>query len=154
MQSRSPQPGDTTCSYDHTHPHKRLTHTYHPAIRYILSSTQLCASKLFKYKPISIKVALGIVLWSLKAIVWWSLKQSIALYSVFQWPNPKATFIEIGVYLSLPSYVLISRKSAKWTSRFEPELSIDVMVLYKYLFPRKIVENERYRRPSWPGLAF
>ena len=34
--------------------------------------------------PISIKVALGIVLWSLKAIVWWSLKQSIVLYSVFQ----------------------------------------------------------------------
>ena len=34
--------------------------------------------------PISIKVALGIVLWSLKAIVWWSFKQSIVLYSVFQ----------------------------------------------------------------------
>ena len=48
--------------------------------------------------PISIKVTLGIVLWSWKAIVWWSLKQSIALYSVFQRPNPKATFIEIGVY--------------------------------------------------------
>ena len=50
--------------------------------------------------PISIKVALGIVLWSLKAIVYWSLKQSIALYSVFQCPNPKTTFIEIGVYFS------------------------------------------------------
>ena len=50
---------------------------------------------------------------------------------MFQYPNPKATFIEIGVYLSLPSYVLTSRKSAKWTSRFELELSIDVMVLYK-----------------------
>ena len=49
------------------------------------------------YTPISIKVALGIVLWSLKAIVWWSLEQSIALYSAFQWPNPIATFIEIGV---------------------------------------------------------
>ena len=51
------------------------------------------------YTPISIKVALGIiVLWSLKAIVWWSLRQSlIALYSALQWPNPKATFIEIGV---------------------------------------------------------
>ena len=51
------------------------------------------------YTPISVKVALGIiVLWSLKAIVWWSLRQSlIALYSALQWPNPKATFIEIGV---------------------------------------------------------
>ena len=29
-----------------------------------------------------------------------SWKQSVALYSVFQWPNPKATFIVIGVYLS------------------------------------------------------
>ena len=35
---------------------------------------------------------------ALKAIVWWSLKQRIALYCVFQWLNPKATFIEIGVY--------------------------------------------------------
>ena len=52
----------------------------------------------FSNTPISIKVALGIVLWSLKAIVWWSLKQSIALYSAFQWLNPKATFIEIGAY--------------------------------------------------------
>ena len=51
-----------------------------------------------KYSPISITVVLGIVLWSLNAIVWWSLKQSIALYSVFQWPNPKATFIELGVW--------------------------------------------------------
>ena len=51
------------------------------------------------YTPISIKVALGILLWPLKAIVWWSLKQSIALYSAFQWPNLKATFIEIGVQL-------------------------------------------------------
>ena len=50
------------------------------------------------YTPISIKVALGIVLWSLKAIVWWSRNQRIALYCVFQWPNPKATLIEIGVY--------------------------------------------------------
>ena len=30
------------------------------------------------------KVALENVLWSLKAIVWWSLKQRIALYSAFQ----------------------------------------------------------------------
>ena len=36
------------------------------------------------YIPISIKVALGIVLWSLKVIAWWSLKQRIALYCVFQ----------------------------------------------------------------------
>ena len=49
------------------------------------------------YTLISKKVALGIVLWSLKAIVWWLLKQSIALYSVFQRPHPKATFIEIAV---------------------------------------------------------
>ena len=38
------------------------------------------------------------MLWSLKVIAWWSLKQRIALYCVFQWPNPKATSIEIGVY--------------------------------------------------------
>ena len=37
-----------------------------------------------KYSPISITVVLEIVLWSLNAIVWWSLKLSIALYSVFQ----------------------------------------------------------------------
>ena len=37
-----------------------------------------------KYSPTSVKVVLGIVLWSLNAIVWWSLKLSIALYSVFQ----------------------------------------------------------------------
>ena len=36
-----------------------------------------------EFTPVS-KVALGIVLWSLKDIVCWSLKQfSIALYSVF-----------------------------------------------------------------------
>ena len=29
-------------------------------------------------------IALGIVLWSWKFIGWWSLKQSIALYSAFQ----------------------------------------------------------------------
>ena len=52
----------------------------------------------FTNTPFSTKVALGIVLWSLKAIVWWSLKPSIALYSAFQGLNLKATFIEIGVY--------------------------------------------------------
>ena len=44
-----------------------------------------------------------------------------------------------------------SRKFAKWTSRPEPELSINVMMLYTVqssLFFRKIVQNERYRRPS------
>ena len=54
--------------------------------------------KAEKYSPISITVVLEIVLWSLNAIVWWSLKLSIALYSVFQWPNNKATLIEIGVW--------------------------------------------------------
>lgn len=37
------------------------------------------------------------MLWSSKAIVWFSLKQSISLYSVCQWPNSKVTFIEIDV---------------------------------------------------------
>ena len=40
--------------------------------------------KAEKYSPVSITVVLEIVLWSLNAIVWWSLKLSIALYSVFQ----------------------------------------------------------------------
>ena len=39
------------------------------------------------------------------------------------------------MYLSLPSCVLTSRKSAKWTSRSEPELSINVMVLYTVQSP-------------------
>ena len=63
----------------------------------------------------------------------------------------------LNIYLSLPSYVLTSRKFAKWTSRSEPKISINVMVLYTVqspLFFRKIVENERYRRPSWPGLVW
>ena len=44
----------------------------------------ILASRLVNnaYSPISIKVALGILLWSLKAIVWRSLKQSIALYCI------------------------------------------------------------------------
>jgi len=40
--------------------------------------------------------------------------------------------------------------------RSEPELLINVMVLYTVQSPpffRKIVENERYRQPSSPGLA-
>ena len=61
------------------------------------------------------------------------------------------------IYLSLPSYVLTNRKFAKWTFRSEPELLINVMVLYSDqspLFFRKIVENEHYRWPYWPGRAW
>ena len=48
-----------------------------------------------QYTAISIKVALGIVLWSLKAIVWWSLKQSIALYFAFHYDQiPKQPFLK------------------------------------------------------------
>ena len=61
----------------------------------------------------------------------------------------------LNIYLSLPSYVLRSWTFAKWISRLEPELSINVMVLYTVqgpLFFGKIVEKERYRRPFLPGL--
>ena len=54
-----------------------------------------------------------------------------------------ATFLNID--LSLLSYVLTRWKFAKWTSRLEPELSINVIVLYTVqspLFFRKITENE------------
>lgn len=47
----------------------------------------------------SIKVALG----SLTAIVWWSLKQIIAVS--FVCPMPKAKFIESAVYTSMYVYV-------------------------------------------------
>ena len=56
----------------------------------------------------------------------------------------------LNIYLSLPSYVLTRRKSAKWTSRSEPELSINVMVLLTVQSPqfsRKIAVNEHYKRP-------
>ena len=45
--------------------------------RTVLSQLKGLLRRLKKYTLISIKVVLGIVLWSLKAIVWWSLKQSI-----------------------------------------------------------------------------
>ena len=63
---------------------------------------------------------------------------------------PNFVLICSNIYLSLPSYVLTNRKFAKWTFRSEPELLINVMVLYSDqspLFFRKIVENEHYR---WP----
>ena len=41
----------------------------------------------------------------------------------------------LNIYLSLPSYVLSSRKSTKWTSDLEPDLSINVMVLYTVQSP-------------------
>ena len=79
IQSRYPQPGDTTCPYYHTNSHKRLI--YHPAtlsICYIFPNTH-----------------------------------------TFSHP-PNFVLLCLNIYLSLPSYVLTSRKSAKWTSRLEP----------------------------------
>ena len=70
---------------------------------------------------------------------------------------PNFVLLCSNVYLSLPSYVLTSRKFAKWTFLSEPELLINVMVLFSVqspLFFRKIVENEHYRRPYWPGRAW
>ena len=75
---------------------------------------------------------------------------------IFTFPHPpNFMLLCLKIYLSLPSYVRTSRKFAKsvtkWTSRSEPKLSIHVMVLYTVQSPlivRKIVENERYRRPS------
>ena len=56
-------------------------------------------------------------------------------------------------YIPLVTFLRIN----KLEIRSEPELLINVMVLYPVqspLFFRKIVENERYRWPSWPGLAW
>ena len=41
----------------------------------------------------------------------------------------------LNIYLSFPSYVLRSWTFAKWTSRLEQELSINVMVLYTVQSP-------------------
>ena len=59
------------------------------------------------------------------------------------------------LFKSIP-LVTFLRTIAMWTSRSEPELSIHVMVLYAVqnpIFLSRTVENERDRRPSWPGLA-
>ena len=69
---------------------------------------------------------------------------------------PNVVLLCSNEYLSLPSYVLTCRKFA-WTFLSEPSLSISVMVLSSVqspLFFRKIVENEHYRRPYWPGRAW
>ena len=65
----------------------------------------------------------------------------------------------LNTYLFLPSYVLTSRKSAKWTSdsRSESELSINVMMLRTVqspLFSRKIVENQRYAILTGSSLSY
>ena len=46
------------------------------------------------YTPISIKVALGIMLWSLKAIVWWSLKKALHCILHFNDQIPKQTLLK------------------------------------------------------------
>ena len=110
VQSQSPQPGDTKCSYYHTHSHKRLTHAYPSSCR----------------KPPSHSL------------------------NIIYFPQANFTFSHppnfaplcLNLYFSLPSYVLTSRKFANWTSRSEPELSINVTVLYNVqspLFFRRIV---------------
>ena len=48
---------------------------------------------------------------------------------------PNFVLLCLNIYLSLPSYVLSSRKSTKWTSDLEPDLSINVMVLYTVQSP-------------------
>ena len=72
-------------------------------------------------------------------------------YNTFTFSHPRNFLLLcLNIYLSLPSYVLTRRKSAKWTSRSEPELSINVMVLLTVQSPqfsRKIAGNEHYKRP-------
>ena len=48
---------------------------------------------------------------------------------------PNFVLLCLNVYLSLPSYALSSQKSTKWTSHLEPDLSINVMVLYTVQSP-------------------
>ena len=48
---------------------------------------------------------------------------------------PNFVLLCLNIYLSLPSYVLSSQKSSKWTSDLEPDLSINVMVLYTVQSP-------------------
>ena len=93
------------CSYFHKNSHKELTHTYSSSCRIPPSHS------------------LNIIYFSPKGNT----------FTISRPPN----FVPLCLYmyLSLPSCVLTSRKSAKWTSRSEPELSINVMVLYTVQSP-------------------
>ena len=97
VQSRSPQPGDTTCSYYHTQ-----SQATHPDVSLWLSDT---TPPLAQYH--------------------------LFFTNTFTFSHPpNFVLLCLNIYFSLPSYVLTSQKSAKWTSRSEPDFSINVMVLY------------------------
>ena len=93
------------------------------------------------YTPISIKVALGIVLWSLKAIVWWSLEQSIALYHLsLSWTAHAAAFQTSPQFFSFSSFPYIPLAfQFHWHSSSSMQLSTTVpgpgiILLYYYYY--------------------